>query len=281
MNHKKSTSRLWVCLVFLAFPVLTLSGQPSVSGKNLASERLRQTVKQKTRRQTAGIGHPMRLVGRAECFSLNHPSCKGVAPPHNWRSSDNPPQDPAQNTPPSDAWAPEYEPLLKQGMEALWRNEPDKAERLLTKAADLEPSGPYAFSLLGITYLYWKDQLGAAEYCMREAIKRGGSAVFRVFHDHDGLFVRNCTGYLHISADGVAFQADDGQHTFTADHNSIREFLPNEFVGSEYAAFHVKVRDSQKKTKNYNFAPWTNRHAEKELALRVCRFATRIQPSTP
>jgi hypothetical protein len=116
-------------------------------------------------------------------------------------------------------------------MEALWRNEPDKAERLLTKAADLEPSGPYAFSLLGITYLYWKDQLGAAEYCMREAIKRGGSAVFRVFHDHDGLFVRNCTGYLHISADGVAFQADDGQHTFIADHNSIREFLPNEFVG--------------------------------------------------
>ncbi|QUW01699.1 hypothetical protein J8C02_12460 [Chloracidobacterium sp. MS 40/45] len=208
-------------------------------------------------------------------------NCEDAVLSHNWRAHGNTRQDLAQNTSPSDAWAPEYEPLLKQGMEALWRNEPDKAERLLTKAADLEPSGPYAFSLLGITYLYWKDQLGAAEYCMREAIKRGGSAVFRVFHDHDGLFVRNCTGYLHISADGVAFQADDGQHTFTADHNSIREFLPNEFVGSEYAAFHVKVRDSQKKTKNYNFAPWTNRHAEKELALRVCRFALTIQPSTP
>ena len=281
MNHKKSASRLWVCLVFLAFPVLTLSGQPSVSGKNLASERLRQTVKQKTRRQTAGIGHPMRLVGRAECFSLNHPSCKGVAPPHNWRSSDNPPQDPAQNTPPSDAWAPQYEPLLKQGMEALWRNEPDKAERLLTKAGDLEPSGPYAFSLLGLCSLYWKQEVAVAEFYMREAIKLGGSAVFRVFHDHDGLFVRICTGYLYISADGVEFRADDAQHSFTADHSSIREFLPNEFVGSEYAAFHVKLRDSQKKTKNYNFAPWTNRYNETDLALRVYRFATGIQPATP
>lgn len=62
-------------------------------------------------------------------------------------------------------------------MEALWRNEPDKAERLLTKAADLEPSGPYAFSLLGLCSLYWKQEVAVAEFYMREAIKLGKCCV--------------------------------------------------------------------------------------------------------
>ncbi len=281
MNPKKGPSRLWVGLASLALPALILSCPLADSGKHLASDRPRQSVKQKPKRQITCTGHPVQPVGWAEPRFINCLGREGALPSRNGRAANDARQEPAQNTPPSDAWAPGYEVTLREGMVALWKNETDKAERLFLKASELEPSGPYAFSLLGISSLYWKQEVAVAEYYMREAIKRGGSAVFRVFHDHDGVFVRNCTGYLHISAEGVAFQADDGQHTFTADRSSIREFLPNEFVGSEYAAFHVKVRDSQKKTKNYNFAPWTNRYAETALALRVYGFAMMIQPTTP
>ncbi len=281
MNPKKGPSRLWVGLASLALPALILSCPLSDSGKHLASDRPRQTVKQKPKRQITCPGHPVQPVGLAETFSLERLSCEDAVPSHNWKSPDNTRQEPAQNMPPADAWAPGYEVTLREGMVALWKNETDKAERLFLKASELEPAGPYAFSLLGMSSLYWKQDVAVAEYYMREAVKRGGSAVFRVFHDHDGVFVRTCTGYLHVSADGVEFRADDAQHNFIADRGSIREFLPNEFVGSEYAAFHVKVRDSQKKTKNYNFAPWTNRHAETALALRVYGFAMTMQPSTP
>ncbi len=281
MNPKKGPSWLWVGLASLALPALILSCPLADSEKSLASDRPRQSVKQKPKRQITCTGHPVQPVGLAEPCFINRLSCEGALLSHNGRTANDARQEPAQNTPPSDAWAPGYEVTLREGMVALWKNETDKAERLFLKASELEPSGPYAFSLLGISSLYWKQDVAVAEYYMREAIKRGGSAVFRVFHDHDGLFVRICAGYLHISADGVEFRADDAQHSFTADRSSIREFLPNEFVGSEYAAFHVKVRDSQKKTKNYNFAPWTNRYAETALALRVYGFAMTIQPPTP
>ncbi|WP_058865874.1 hypothetical protein [Chloracidobacterium thermophilum] len=173
-----------------------------------------------------------------------------------------------------------YDEFFDQGTAALHNEQPDLALTHFTTAASLNPSDPRAFSMLGMTYLYWKQDIAAAERHMQRAIGLGGSAVLRVAHDHDGFFTSVCFGSLFISPQDVTFRADDGRHTFAATRDSIREFKLNAFVGSEYGAFHIKVRTGQNQTKNFNFAPRTQQRSESELAIRLYNAAgmTRLPP---
>lgn len=175
---------------------------------------------------------------------------------------------------------PDYDEVFDRGVAALRSEQPDLALSHFTTAANLQPGNPRAFSMLGMTYLYWKSDLASAEQNMRRAIGLGGTAVFRVIHDHDGLFVSFCPGSLFISANDVTFRADDGQHTFAASRDSIKEFRINSFVGSEYGAFHIKVRADQNQTKNFNFAPRTNQRYESELAIRLYNTVWTVPPLT-
>ena len=72
---------------------------------------------------------------------------------------------------------------------------------------------------------------------------------------------------------GVTFKADDGNHTFAAQDVQIKSSSINDFVGSQFGAFNVKVfQDATKnKTKTYNFAPATRKKAESNLILTLIK----------
>lgn len=190
----------------------------------------------------------------------------------------NPPSEPSTSSrlsgtpirhPPPKPPEPDYDDVFEQGLAAVRADDFDLAIRHFTTAASLQPTNPRAFSMLGMTYLYWRPDLAAAESNMRRAMALGGNAIFRVRHDHDGFFSTFCVGSLFISANDITFRADDGEHTFAATRDIIREVKLNSFVGSEYGAFHIKVRSEQNKVKNFNFAPGSNQRYEAELAVRL------------
>lgn len=197
------------------------------------------------------------------------PANSGAGPPGDWKNEET-------TGPPE----PDYDAIFDQGLSALRAERFDEALMHFTTLASLQPSDPRPFSMMGMTYLYWKPDLAAAESNMRRAVALGGSAIFRVRHDHDGFFVEFCTGSLFISAGDITFRADDGKHTFAATRDVITEVKLNSFVGSEYGAFHIKVRAERNKAKNYNFAPSTNQRYEAELALRLYREGRALDRQT-
>ncbi len=166
---------------------------------------------------------------------------------------------------------PDYDELFDQGVEALKNRDANLALNRFTTATGIRPSDPKAFAMLGYTHLYVTGNLPEAERNMAQAITLGGGAVFRVFHDHDGVFGNFCEGSLFVSRTEVTFRADNGQHTFAAQRPAIKELKINGFVGSEHGAFHIKVRLEKNQEKNYNFAPLTRQRAESDLVVRLYR----------
>ena len=182
---------------------------------------------------------------------------------------------------------PDYDDLTDQATLAYDARDPARAVQLLQQAIQLDPSQPRAYQLLGFTQLYLQDDIASAERNMREAITRGGSAGFRVFHDHaEGSFNQTCAGTLFVTQSNVTFKADDGRDTFEALDSQIKEIKVNKFVGrgplggllggkanigkllggkGDLGAFHIKV------SKNYNFAPLTQKKKESELIIKLVR----------
>lgn len=170
---------------------------------------------------------------------------------------------------------PDYDDLTDQAISAMQANNTSYAIRLLQQAASLDSSKPTAYQLLGFAQLYGNHDILAAERSMRAALERGGSAVFYVYHDHDGVFRSFCEGSLFVTRNAVTYKAKDGNHTFAAEDAKIKEAKINGFVGSEYGAFHIKVlRDpaEQKKgdeSKTFNFAPATKSKAESNMIISL------------
>ena len=143
----------------------------------------------------------------------------------------------------------------------------------LLQAVAVEPSKARAYQQLGYMYLYGQKNFGESEKYMRQAIDRGGSAVFRVFHDHDGMFTSTCQGSLFIAKDTVRFESDDNQHTFeTADAN-IKSIKMNSVFKTFYkvksGSFNFKLQSGDTDSKNYNFAPLTNDALESKMIIRL------------
>src|SRR5262245_16783709 len=161
---------------------------------------------------------------------------------------------------------PDYDELIDQATSALDARNWDHGINLLQRGIQMNPAKPTAYSLLEYAELYGNRNIMTASAAARAAIDRGGRAVFRVYHDHDGNFNSYCTGSFFVSKVGVTFKADNGAHTFEARGPEIRESKPNGFVGIKYNAFHVKVGDASK-NKNYNFAPATASKDEANLIV--------------
>ncbi|MEW6127271.1 MAG: hypothetical protein AB1757_09545 [Acidobacteriota bacterium] len=168
---------------------------------------------------------------------------------------------------------PDYDDLTDQAISEMQSKRAASAIRLLEKAVGLEPANPTAYQLLGFAQLYGYQNIASAEQSMRAAMERGGAATFRVYHDHDGFFKTYCQGTFFVSKAGVTFKADDGKHTFEAFDTVIKESELNDFVGSEYGAFHIKVfeDDKKKKTKTFNFAPATTKKDESKLVVNLIK----------
>jgi len=168
---------------------------------------------------------------------------------------------------------PDYEDLTDQAVSFMQANNPRSAVQVLQQAVQMDRARPTAFQLLGYTQLYLVRDIVSAEQAMRAAIERGGNAVFRVYHDHDGFFQSYCQGSFFVSKAGVTFKADNGDHTFAAEDSNIKDTGINGFVGSQYGAFNVKVYQdsSRNKSKTYNFAPLTTQKAESNLIIKMIR----------
>ena len=175
--------------------------------------------------------------------------------------------------------APDYDELTDQATAAYDARDSARATQLLQRAIQLQPQSPRAYQLLGFAQLYLQNNFTEAEKNMRKAIDLGGSAAFRVFHDHaNGSFRDTCAGTLFITRTNVTYKADDGRHTFEAADPDIHEIKVNKLVGSAFGvllggvgdigAFHIKVKRASD-SKNYNFAPLTKKKAESELIVSL------------
>jgi len=180
---------------------------------------------------------------------------------------------------PSAPRPPDYDELTDQATAAYDAKDAARATQLLDRAIQLEPQSPRAYQLLGFTQLYLQNNIAEAEKNMRKAVELGGSATFRVFHDHaNGSFRDTCSGTLFVTKTNVTFKADDGRDTFEANDPDIHEIKVNKLVGSTFGvllggagdigAFHIKVK-REKDSKNYNFAPLTKKKAESELIISL------------
>ena len=166
---------------------------------------------------------------------------------------------------------PDYDDLTDQATTAFKANDASGALGLLQQAIGLDAARPTAYQLMGFVQLYGKNDMVAAEKSMREAIERGGSATFRIFHDHaNGAFTETCSGSLFITKTDVTFKADDGKDTFDAEDSDIKEIKTNTFVGSDRGAFHIRVK-RERDSKNYNFAPLTKKKDESKLIIALVK----------
>jgi hypothetical protein len=178
------------------------------------------------------------------------------------------PTNAVSSSPPAST-APDYDDYTDQAVASIQASNAPGAIRYLQQAIQLDASKPLAYQLLGIAQLYMNNDIISAERSMRAAIERGGAAVFRVYHDHDGFFNTYCQGSLFVTRGDVTFKADDGNHTFEATDPIIKEVKLNGFVGSQYAAFHLKVLRENNKSKTYNFAPATTKKPESNLIINL------------
>jgi hypothetical protein len=181
--------------------------------------------------------------------------------------------EPAPSSPPSRPplrpvpAGPDYDDLTDKAVAAMQANNANAAVRFLQQAVALDSSRPQAYGLLGFAELYGIHDINAAERSMRAAIERGGGAPFRVYHDHDKLFNTFCQGSLFVAKNKVTFRADDGNHTFEATRQDIKEAKLNGFVGAQFGAFHLKVGAGKGET--YNFAPYNKQKSEANLVVNL------------
>jgi hypothetical protein len=175
------------------------------------------------------------------------------------------PSAPRTETPASSST--DYDDLTDQAMAAIKADNAKYAINLLESAIVLDRSRPTAYTLLGFAELYGVHNIALAESPARAAIQHGGSALFRIFHDHDGGFKTYCQGSLFITKIGISFKADNGQHTFTASRSDLSEVKLNSGVGSQLGAFHVKMFTPEGQSRTYNFGPLTRSKEESNLII--------------
>lgn len=176
--------------------------------------------------------------------------------------------------------APDYDDLTDQATTAFKANNTASALELLQKAVVMDPSKPTAYQLMGFVQLYGKGDITNAEKNMREAIQRGGSAVFQVKHDHSGNFKNFCEGSFFITKTDVTFKANDGKDTFEALDTNIKEIKTNSLVGGspfgvmlggkgDVGAFHIKPKVKINGKDNFNFSPRTEKKEEAKLIIAL------------
>ncbi len=164
---------------------------------------------------------------------------------------------------------PNYDQLLDQAMFVYKdENNPQDAVQLLEAAVKLKPNDPAAYQMLGFVNLYGLNNLTEARDNMREAIKNGGSAVFRVFHDDNGNFTKRCTGSLYISPEDIRYESDDNIHTFetsTVNVDKIKLDRETSQLWKNYSIFKVFLKIGNAEAK-FRFAPVSGKEEESNMA---------------
>jgi tetratricopeptide (TPR) repeat protein len=167
--------------------------------------------------------------------------------------------------------APDYEDLLNQAVYTYReRRNVQDAVRLLQSAARVNPENPAAYQMLGFIYLNGLNDLAQAEKYLRESFLKGGSAVFRVYHDDNGKFTRRCTGSLYISQNTLRFESDDNTHTFetsSANIDKIKLDTESTKTWKKHSIFKVFLKFGKEDVK-FRFAPLTGKQEESKMVER-------------
>ena len=147
-----------------------------------------------------------------------------------------------------------------------------QAIQMLTDAALLQPNNPVAYQQLGYMTLYGtQNGFTAAENNFKKAIELGGSAVLRVYHDHNGVFTESCNGSLYISKDNVRFESDDNKHTFDVKDDDIKQVKTNssfiKVFQTKPGSYKIVLKSGD--NKNFNFAPLTGSNDESKMVVRL------------
>jgi hypothetical protein len=189
-------------------------------------------------------------------------------------TSTSPSSSPAVNhTKAPESKGPDYDELTDQAISAMQEGNFAGAIRLLQTALAADAAKPTAYQLLGFAYLYGNKDITSAETNMRAALERNGVASFRIYHDHDGNFKKQCLGTFFVSRSGITFKADDGIHVFEAEKGKIQEIEMYDFGGSAHGAFRVKgLQDEKKKSsKTLNFTPAAAKKDESKLVVSLVK----------
>lgn len=164
--------------------------------------------------------------------------------------------------------APSYDDLLEQAMFAYKdQKNPQDAVQLLETAVKMKPNDPAAYQMLGFVHLYGLNNLTEAREYMQEAVKNGGSAVFRVIHDDNGNFTKYCTGSLYISPEDIRYESDDNIHTFetsTVNVDKIKLDRESSTLWKNHSIFKVflKIGDAEAK---FRFSPVSGKVEESNM----------------
>ncbi|MDQ6788882.1 MAG: hypothetical protein M3033_18925 [Acidobacteriota bacterium] len=169
----------------------------------------------------------------------------------------------------------DYDSLIDKAVD-LYDNKKDKQGALnaLQEAVKLDAGNARAYQLLGFMQLYGFSNFAEAERNMKESLARGGSAVFRVFHDHDGLFNDTCKGSLYVAKDVVRFESDDNVHTFQTNDADILKIKTNSAFKRAFqtksGSFQIVLKSGDEKNGvKYSFAPLTDNIAESKMIIRL------------
>jgi len=167
--------------------------------------------------------------------------------------------------------APDYNELLEQAIRTYkYQNNPKNAVQYLETAIKMKPKDSKAYQMLGFINLYGLNNLTEAQKFMRESILNGGSAVFRVFHDHKSSSMSHCTGSLYVSPEKIRFESDNNIHTFetlTANVEKIKVDHASSKIRENYPIFKVFLKFGKRKT-NFRFAPISGNEDELNMAAQ-------------
>jgi hypothetical protein len=166
-----------------------------------------------------------------------------------------------------------YDDLTTQARDLIQSRQYPQATLLLNRAIQLDPAKPEARDLLGQTELYVFGQLPASIQNYKSVVAHGGTATFHVRHDHgNGHFDDACHGLLKISPEGISYQAEDSDHSFSITRAQMKELDKNHFLLSEGGpavdphSFHLNLVDG----KTYCFGPMSRfTEAERDLILSL------------
>ncbi len=166
-----------------------------------------------------------------------------------------------------------YDGLIDKAVD-FYDNKKDKQGALaaLQQAVKLDANNARAYQLLGFMNLYGFSNFVEAERNMRESLARGGSAVFRVFHDHNGLFTETCQGSLYVAKDAVRFESDNNIHTFQTSDSDIQKIKTNSAFKrafqSKSGSFQIVLKSGKDKDGvKYSFSPLTDNITESKMII--------------
>ncbi len=166
----------------------------------------------------------------------------------------------------------DYDALLEQAIHTYKdQNNPKNAVRYLETAIKMKPKASQAYQIMGFVELYGLNNPGEAQKFMRESISNGGSAVFRVYHDHKGSsMAHRCTGSLYVSPEKIRFESDNNIHTFealTANVEKIKVDRATSEVWKNYPIFKVFLKLGKGKN-SFRFAPVSGKEDETNMVAQ-------------